>query len=273
MFKNTQKPSLAETSDKHQLYELAVQCAEAEVDFLDETYHSIRDKKAQLLREDFCGTASVCCEWVSRDNNKNAIGIDLEKEVLTWGKDNNLTKITGDASSRIHLINDDVLTVNTDKADIIAAMNFSYWLFKDRELLIDYFKSVYQGLKDDGIFFMDAFGGYEAFQEIEEEREIDDDLDFTYTWDQASFNPIDNNILCHIHFDFSDGSRMEKAFTYDWRLWTLPEIKDVLLAAGFKKTTIYWQGWDDEGEGNGAFYPTNTADADAGWICYIAAEK
>jgi len=109
---------------------------------------------------------------------------------------------------------------------------------------------------------------------MEEEREIDEDgLAFTYVWDQARFNPIDNRLLCHIHFAFTDGSRLDRAFSYDWRLWTLPEIQELLEECGFVKTTVYWQGFDAEGEADGKFKPATRADADAGWICYLSAEK
>jgi hypothetical protein len=159
--------------------------------------------------------------------------------------------------------------------DALLAMNFSYWLFKEREDLVNYFKIARESLKDDGIMFLDAFGGYESFQELEEEREIDDDdAGFTYVWDQASFNPINNNMICHISFHFNDGSVMKNAFTYDWRMYTLPEIRDILKDAGFKKSTIYWEGWDeDEEEGNGIYEPAEQGEADPGWVVYITAEK
>lgn len=271
--KKTSLKTMAELADRHQLYELSVQCSEAEIDFVDATFQQLRDRKATLLREDFCGTANVCCEWVKRRKTNHAIGVDLDNEVLSWGRANNLTELNKKQQARIKLLNKNVLEVDTEQADIVSAMNFSYWLFKDRADLLKYFQSVHQGLKQDGILFMDAYGGYESFQEIEEEREIDADTGFTYTWHQASYNPLTNNLICHIHFDFPDGSRLEKAFTYDWRLWTLPEIKDVLTDAGFRNVTFYWQGWDEEGDGDGVFEAVSEADADAGWICYISAEK
>ena len=100
-----------------------------------------------------------------------------------------------------------------------------------------------------------------------------DGLEFTYIWQQEHFNPVDNGLRCSIHFAFSDGSRIERAFHYDWRLWTLPEIRELLLECGFSRVTTYWQGFDDEGESDGEFKPVTVADADAGWICYLAAEK
>ena len=118
---------------------------------------------------------------------------------------------------------------------------------------------------------MSCYGGYDASHVMKEHTKY---KDYTYTWDQAAYNPITGEILCHIHFKFKDGSRLKKAFTYDWRLWTLPEIREILSEAGFSKVVVYWQGWDeDEKEGNGEFLPVEDADADAGWISYIGAER
>ena len=65
---------------------------------------------------------------------------------------------------------------------------------------------------------------------------------------------------------------MKKAFTYDWRLWTLPEIRELLIDCGFSQTTVYWEGTDPEtGEGNGEYSATESGDDDPSWIAYIVA--
>jgi hypothetical protein len=56
-------------------------------------------------------------------------------------------------------------------------------------------------------------------------------------------------------------------------LYTAPELKDILLEAGFRKVTVYWEGEDEEGEGNGIFTPDEKGEADLAWIAYIVAEK
>ncbi len=271
--KKKTKPTLAEQADAHKLYELSVQCSESEVDFVEATYKELRGKPARLLREDFCGTANVCCEWVKRHKKNHAIGVDLDKSVLKWGQENNLQKLSPSEQARIQLIEDDVLRVKTQQPDIISAMNFSYWLFKDRNTLKGYFQHVFESLKNDGIFFLDIYGGYDSFHEVEEEREVETpDGDITYIWEQAKFNPINHDLTCYIHFAFADDSRLDQAFAYHWRLWTLPEIQDLLREVGFK-VTVYWQGWDEDGEPDGEFYAAEEGDADAGWIAYISAEK
>ncbi len=265
---------LAAESDPHRLYERAVQCAEAEVDFLERHFQLLRGRPARLLREDFCGTAAVCCEWAGRHRQNRAVGVDLDPDVLEWGRRNTLSRLSRAAAKRVELRVGNVVDADPDRPDIVAAMNFSYWLFQDRATLRQYFSGVREALAEDGLFFLDAYGGYDAFREIVEEREIADDEDsFTYTWEQASYNPITGAMTCHIHFAFADGSRLDRAFSYDWRLWTLPEIRELLAEAGFGRVTCYWQGWDANGEADGIFEPAEQADADAGWICYLSAEK
>ena len=272
--KKRRKVTSAAVADRHHLYELSVQCAESEIDFVAQTFEEIRGRKPRHLREDFCGTANVCCEWVQRNARNTAVGVDLDDEVLEWGRQHGLARLTSKQRSRVALIQDNVLNAKSRPVDMLLAMNFSYWLFKERSDLLRYFKVARKNLVDDGVMFLDAYGGYDSFREIDEEREIDDGGNgFTYIWDQDRFNPVDNNLICHIHFAFPDGSVMEQAFTYDWRLYTLPEIRDLLHEAGFSRTTVYWQGWDEDGEASGEFYPAEDADADAGWICYITAEK
>lgn len=262
---------MSSTADRHALYELAVQNVEQEYDFVNTTYHKIKGYKAYTLREDFCGTANMSCEWVRKRKKNIATGVDLDPEVLDWGKKNKLSKLSIEARKRITLIKDDVLLTKTDPVQIVLAMNFSYQLFKTRELMKNYFKQVHKALSNDGIFFMDAFGGYDAYREIREKTKL---KGFTYIWDQENYNPITGEMTCHIHFHFPDKSRMRKAFTYEWRLWTLPEIQEILHDAGFSNITVHWEGTDEEtGEGNGIYSPSTHGDADPGWVCFITAEK
>jgi len=266
---------MAESADRHLLYQQSVQDVEAEIDFVEETWSELRQRPAVFLREDFCGTANTACEWISRDENYHAVGIDLDNEVLEWGRLYKLAELDEDQSERIELLNEDVLQTRPGLADIILAMNFSYFLFLTRDDLREYFANALDGLVSDGILFLDAYGGYEAPMVLTEPRECEDEdgNEFTYIWEQAEFNPIDSCMTCHIHFEFPDKSRMEQAFSYHWRLWTLPEIREILYEAGFSQVDIYWEGTDEEkNEGNGIYKPSETGDADPGWVCYIVAQ-
>ena len=261
--------TLAARADIHQLYEDAVQCVESEIDFVDQTYKKLRGRNAQTLREDFCGTMNTSCEWVRRRKNNLAYCVDLDRDVLAWGKANKLSKLDSQQQQRITIYRNDVRTVKTPPADIVLAMNFSYWIFKTRKEMVAYFRHIYASLNRDGVFFMDSFGGQEAYKEMLESTRY---KGFTYVWDQHRYNPITGDGLFHIHFRFSDGSEINKAFTYDWRIWTLPEITEMLKEAGFR-ASVYWEGTGKDGKGNGIFTKSVKGEADASWIAYIIGEK
>ncbi len=264
-------PDQASQADPNYLYQESVQDPEAELDFVSQTWSQLRNRSLELLREDFCGTANTACEWIRRGDDHHAIGVDLDDEVLEWGRRHNILALLEDQQQRISLIHDDVVYAESPLVDAVLAMNFSYYLFTERPELLEYFRSVHSGLADDGIFFLDAYGGYDAPKEIEETRECEG---FSYIWEQAAFNPIDAGMTCHIHFEFSDRSRMDRAFTYHWRLWTLPEITEVLDEAGFREVVVYWEGTDAvTNEGDGVYEPATVGDADPGWVCYIVAQR
>lgn len=261
----------ADQADRHILYERAVQCVESEIDMVDETFLKLRGRQARTLREDFCGTANTSCEWVRRRTDNLAWGVDLDDEVLGWGKQHNLGSLTEEAMERVQLLHADVLNVDTPAMDIVLAMNFSYWIFGTRETLKAYFSRIRECLVDDGVLFLDFYGGYETMREMEEETDHDD---FIYVWDQNRYNPITGEMNCQIHFKFPDGSQMKQAFSYDWRLWTLPEVRELLEEAGFSRVLVHWEGTDEKTqEGDGVFTATEMGEADAAFICYLSAEK
>jgi SAM-dependent methyltransferase len=263
---------LATRADRHRLYELAVQCPEAEIDFVDATFQTLRQRPARLLREDFCGTAGVCCEWVRRRGDNRALGVDIDGAVLDWGRRHNLASLPAGQHRRVELRQADVRRPGGPAPDLVLAMNFSYWLFTTRAEMLDYFRSVHRSLAPGGVFFLDAYGGYDAFRVIEEQRQVEQDgWCFTYLWEQESYDPVSGRMTCSIHFSFPDGSRLTRAFHYEWRLWTLPEIRELLAEAGFRSSQVYWQGWDEHGEADGVFLPVTEGQPEAGWICYLSA--
>jgi SAM-dependent methyltransferase len=262
--------TMAERADRHELYESAVQNVEEECKFVSTTFAQIRGRQALSFREDFCGTASAACQWTRLGPEHTAIGIDIDAEVLQWGRENRLSRLTPEQLARIRLVEANVMDAQPEQVDVVGAFNFSYWIFQTRPLMLEYLGKIRAALKPDGVFFLDAFGGYEAFEEMKEKTKYDD---FTYVWEQARYSPVSGEMECHIHFKFPDKSKLKRAFSYTWRLWTLPEITELLAEAGFKNPTVYWEGTDEDGDGNGVFTPDARGEADAGWIAYIVAEK
>jgi hypothetical protein len=264
-------PYTAKTADPRKLYVESVQNPEYEAKNVARFYKTLRGKQPLSMKEDFCASFLFCCEWVKGNKERTAIGVDFEPKILKYGRKHHLPELTDSQQKRITLINDDVLNVTKPKVDLVCAFNFSYFIFKTRESLRAYFKAAHKSLKSDGVFMLDAFGGSESYLVQEERRKC---AGFTYVWEHADYNPINGDILCKIHFEFKDGTKLRNAFKYDWRLWTLPEIKELLLEAGFKSTDIYWEGTDSEtGEGNGVYRKTTKGEACNSWVAYIVAAK
>jgi SAM-dependent methyltransferase len=256
--------------DKYSYYMRAVQAPDTDALFFRDTYKEIRGRDAQSLREDFCGTFAICCEWAKLNPKFESYGIDLDPEPIAYGTKHYLSKLTAAQQKRVHIKEANVLHAGLPKADIICAMNFSHYIFKDRKTLTAYFKNCHASLKSGGIFMADCFGGSRC-QEANEDETVH--KEFSYYWDQTGFDPISGEALFHIHFKPKGQRKILNVFTYDWRMWTIPELREIMMDAGFKKTTVYWEGTTKSGEGDGEFKPALKGEECEAWIAYIAGEK
>ena len=268
------KKTIADKVDPHVLYQKSVQSPEPDLEFFTKVYRELRGKKPYVFREDFCGTAHISTTWVAKGKKRRAIGVDLDAKTLAWGRKHNIAKLPKSAQERITLFQANVLDGLGEKADMSCAMNFSYGVFKTRDDLRDYFKVVYDCLESDGVFFTELYGGTEAIVPIVDRREVDD---FVYVWEQKKYNPITHETLCHIHFEFEDGSKLKKAYTYDWRLWSIPELRELLFEVGFDEVDVYWEAVEEDEDGDysgtGEYYPTEDEENQESWLVYLVAEK
>lgn len=256
--------------DKYLLYNEAVQSPETDVEFYLDCYKQIRKgKKPTVLREDFCGGGAISCEWVKLDKTHKSSGLDLDPEPMDYGRANYIQALTPDQQKRITLIKKDVLSGNLPIADIAVAVNFSYFLFKKRETLKKYFTNVNHSLNHKGLFILDIFGGSQCYDAIEDRTKA---KNFTYYWDQKNFDPITNEAEFGIHFRYK-GKKYEDVFTYDWRMWSIREVTELLDEAGFQDVKVYWEGSTRSGGGNGVFKPTEAGEAGLSWIAYVVAIK
>jgi hypothetical protein len=261
----------ARTADKHELYQLAVQSPAEDVRFLARLYRKLRGREARHLREDFCGTALLCATWVRGRGASTAEGFDISRATLDWGRSHNLAPL-GERARSVRLHARDVRGPSEKRPDLRVAQNFSYFVFKRRAELLEYFERARLDLAPGGIFVLDIYGGPDAMEEEEEEREIE--AGFTYVWDQRRYVPATGDYVAQIHFRFPDGSQLRRAFSYDWRLWTLPEVKDALHDAGFRRVDSYWEGTAADGEGgNGVFRRSERGENCPAWVTYLVAHR
>lgn len=256
--------------DLHALYEEAVQSPDEEVEFITGVYRRHHRRFPRTLREDFCGTAILAAKWAESRPERTAVGVDLDPRVLAYAKQKHVAALDEKAQRRIRLIERDVRQRDRERFDCICAYNYSWWIFKERRDLLAYFQSVRASLATRGLFFLDIFGGSTSQQTNLEPRKY---RGFEYTWEQASFNPLDNAFQAYIHFEMKDGRRFERAFSYDWRLWHVSEARDVLKDAGFSSTEIYWEDSDARGEPNGHFRPRKVVENEPSWNAYIIAKR
>lgn len=264
-------PSMAKQADVHALYQLAVQDPEHDVQFLRDVYKRVRRRNPRRLREDFCGTAIVCSEWVKQGADYTAEGFDLDGPTLEWGREHNLAPI-GEAARRVILHQKDVRAEGLHRADVTCAHNFSYGVFHQRGQMVEYFESVHRNLDEDGVFVLDMYGGWEATEELEEERWLEGNK-VKYVWDQVKYSPVTGRQDCAIHFRFKDGSELRNAFYYEWRHWTMPELREILAEAGFARVDAWFELLDDEGDGTGEFEASDEGMNCESWLGYLVAYK
>lgn len=267
--RKNKKSGKLEAFDKYAYYIRAVQSPEVDCQFASDTYKELSGGRPRILREDFCGTFGICCAWVRRNKANRAIGIDLDNEPITYGTEHYLSELSEEQASRVTIKQASVLDARVPRADVTLALNFSFFLFKKRVELLQYFKRAHAGLSPKGVFITDAFGGKDCQEGNMEHTKFED---FTYFWEQKSFDPVTNEALFHIHFKRKGEKARRKVFTYDWRMWTIPELRELMAEAGFKRTHVYWEGTTRSGEGNGEFKRVEKGEECDGWVAYIVGE-
>lgn len=260
-------PKYSHRTDPFILYQNAVQSPEGDIQLIDRTYRKIFGRPARSFREDFCGTALLSCEWVRLGKDRTAIGVDLDAPTLRWGRKHNLSTLTEDEQMRIELVRANVLDLARPKVDVLAALNFSWWVFKTRAQMLAYVRNAYRSLNRNGMLFMDIWGGTESQTEHTDRRRIAGG--YTYVWEQRSFDPISFHTDCRIHFEFPNGKKLRNAFVYDWRMWTLPELKDIFAEVGFKDIHVLWETSDANGRGTGIYRRTEKASEEESWIACV----
>ncbi len=269
----------ARLADRYALYQQAVQNPELEVELLEQFYREAFGARArpQTLREDFCGTAWLAATWSASHPRRHAWGVDLDPEPLEWGRVHNLPRFGPSVMRRVTLLQGDVREVQTPAADIVCALNFSFCALQRRSALLDYFCHAHSQLAERGLLVLDLLGGTATWDIAEDVREVEDSGIFYY-WEQAEFDALSHRLLAHIHFEFPDGSRLERAFSYHWRLWTLPELHDLLHQAGFHQVRFYneiFEEGDDEEylSPTGRYQRVERMENQESWVVYVVALK
>ena len=243
--------------DRHQLYETAVQQPERMVQFIERICRGRHVKSPRVLREDFCGTANLATTWVRSAPGRRAVAVDSDAAVLAYANQRHRRPL-GSAAGRLRLVHADVLRCGA-RADVIVSLNFSHFIYKSRAELLRYLRHARRCLSAGGMVICDAYGGPAAQRPCVDRRRFGD---FTYLWEQVRYDPITAQAWNEIHFRMRNGSRIDRAFRYHWRLWTLAELCDVLGEAGFARPEIWYE------TGRGLSNRFDPAKVEA-WVAYL----
>jgi hypothetical protein len=262
--------------DKYHFYELAVQSPEVHVDWILNAWSDLRREGAQpgLLREDFCGTFAISCEWIRRSERHRSLGLDVDPEPIRWGKKSHAARLTQEQASRLDIRLANVQTVTRPLADVIFGGNFSFFIFHERKELLKYFRAAHRSLSPRGLMMLEMAGGPGMIESTREKKTVNarQPSAFQYIWHQKSFDPIQQRGQYAIHFKTKQDGFLNDAFTYDWRLWSIPEVRDALLESGFSRVHVYWEK-SQRGEGTGDYVRMQEGDNAYSWIAYVVAEK
>mmetsp|Transcript_3539 Transcript_3539/g.5626 ORF Transcript_3539/g.5626 Transcript_3539/m.5626 type:complete len:139 (-) Transcript_3539:158-574(-) len=117
------------------------------------------------------------------------------------------------------------------------------------------------------MFVIDTFGGTDTKEECQEiisdhQIKLEDGTkgEFCYVYEQTRYTPETREMDIAVSFDFVDGSSLQHAFTYSWRIWPFDKVKELLMNAGFSEIRVYKDVTDDSGQYRHAEDPTDHAD-------------
>lgn len=245
--------------DRYDLYEAAAQSPEQEAKFL----RAVHGASPRALGEDFCGSGAVCRAWVDLDPSLRAVCVDKDDDAL----DALRARATPEQAARMSVVRADVLHA-TEHVDVLCALNFPVGYWHTRRELVAYLRHARTRLTPGGVFVCDIYGGANAFVCGESDEELRGGV--RYTWEQREADPTTGRVVNAMHFTLPDGRELRDAFTYDWRLWSIPELRDAMDEAGFASTEVHDRLGDAvDADGNLHVRPVRGDELDDTFVVYV----
>jgi len=261
-------PNAHRLPDRYDLYELSVTAPVPTARFL----RAVHGGNPRVLREDFSGSGALSRGWVSQDPSARAIAVDADPEPLARLK----------GQTAIKTVAKDVMKA-AEKADVIAATNFPVGYWHTRKALVAYLAHARSCLNRSGVLVCDTYGGADAFtapHSTSASLRTPEGLRVKYTFEQVSADAATGRVLdaLHFHLPAQRGRKartLRDAFVYDWRLWSIPELRDAMLDAGFRSVDVYDRLGDAlDQDGNAYVRPLTPDDRlDDNYVVYVAARK
>lgn len=274
--------------DKFACYELCVQSPRHVSGFLRGVYLAGDPGRGEpaVLHEDFCGTATIARRWIADGKRlgvvRRAVGVDLDAEVLerAWvgaeeeGVGEGLVLVRGDVIERGGC--EEEGSGGVGGADIIFVGNFSIGYIHDRATLVRYLRQARERVAGGasgwggGVFVCDLYdspGKYTlgTLNRVHpgRGREI-----VHYTWEHREADVLTAMVTNAIHFrvvvDGDVVAEYPDAFVYRWRLWSIAEMREAMMEAGFASTEVYAEVSDTpRAMGDGSEMP------ESGIVCVV----
>jgi SAM-dependent methyltransferase len=251
---------------RHALYEHCVTDPPRLCRFID----AVHPRRPLVLREDFCGSGALARAWAARSPRHRAVAVDSDARVLQFPA----------SAPRVTPRPIDVRDAR-DRADVIAATNFPIGYFHRRGDLLDYLRRARAALRPGGIFLCDTYGGPDALRPLRLTARLRGPSGerIEHTWEQRSADPITARVVDALHFRVSLPGRrpvvLRDAFVYHWRLWTIPELRDALEEAGFRRIEVHARlGHAVDSRGRLRVRPVrDPAELDENYVVYIVAGR
>lgn len=230
---------------RHDLYTLCVQSPERDARAL-RSLHALHAgagrEKPLILAEDFCGPASISLAWTRLYPGSSALAVDRDPKPLAHAKTH--AKALGGSPPNLRFVCADVHTEKS-KAHVLAALNFAICELHERAALVKYLKHARTRLKPRGCAVFDLYGGVDAFSPgmVSQRFKGPDGEKVMYVWEQRDADPLRGRVCNALHFRVTPkrgkSYELHDAFVYHWRLWSVPELVDAMLDAGFSAAQVF----------------------------------
>lgn len=214
--------------NRFDLYELCV----TEPNRLARFIVAAHGQQPRILREDFSGTGALARAWPTIVHGGRAVAVDADPRPLARAN-----------APGVRTVHADVLKARA-KADVIAATNFPLGYWHTRRELVAYLRLSLARLRPHGVFVADTYGGSDTWRtgRVTQRLRGPRGERVAYTWEQRRADPFTARVLDVLSFRVTAAGRtrtFSDAFVYDWRLWSVPELRDAMIEAGFRVVDVY----------------------------------
>jgi hypothetical protein len=202
-----------------------------------------------VLREDFCATAAIARRWAAegrmRGDDARAVGADIDEVAIEKARE----AVTSERlEQRVTLVHADAIHAPPDAfapADIIFVGNFSINFVMTREDLLTYFRRSRERLAPRGMLTCEIYGGKSDWLRTATERTHYGPAgeDVHYRWECEEADPVSRMVTHSMSFRVVKGGAviadLPRAFICRWRLWSMAELRQVMLEADFRTVDVY----------------------------------